>query len=493
MNLNQLSSSMGELSLLASRIRFAPRGRIPWLISLIVALALVALAATVISLRATENLASPLLAKLSPLQVRLAYVHDGDAWVLDLASGTTTRVTTNQHVRALRWTTDGQSLFFTEGNGVMMRWRADEGAKVVQSGLWSPDGTAVAFTRPVAAPSVATSVWIKENGHQVQITPSSPVFRWEPLAWSVTGHRLALARIGVPPTPIPTQGVPPTSGSLWITAGDAVDGRLDQLPPAPSATGTSGWPDAAYWSPDNRFLVVGIGPNIPCASCRADGLPFFSFPTDGSAPMPLTSALTNAGALAWAPRGSSIVISAPGGRETYVGKHIVRFDPATGLPQDLTNTAAWSDVEPAPSPDGSLVAFARGQSASNRLPSAPVPLIASRQLWIVHADGSQAKQLTSDASWTDEGPRWSPNGQWIVFVRWHLSARDQSPHAELWAIRPDGSGEQRLVANLDLPLGFNRGFGYYGAFDWSDSFAVAPTAPAPKQTTTRGLEASTQH
>jgi hypothetical protein len=45
--------------------------------------------------------------------------------------------------------------------------------------------------------------------------------------------------------------------------------------------------------------------------------------------------------------------------------------------------------------------------------------------------------------------------------------------AELWAVKPDGSGARRLVPDLgNSDVG--SGFGYYGAFRWRELFAIAP-------------------
>jgi hypothetical protein len=61
-----------------------------------------------------------------------------------------------------------------------------------------------------------------------------------------------------------------------------------------------------------------------------------------------------------------------------------------------------------------------------------------------------------------------------VFVRWRRSQASLPASAELWAVRPDGSGAQRLAEQLDLPDGFHHGLGYYGAFGWQRLFAIAP-------------------
>jgi hypothetical protein len=79
---------------------------------------------------------------------------------------------------------------------------------------------------------------------------------------------------------------------------------------------------------------------------------------DGGAPIELGSALLAAGAHAWAPDGAFAVLSVPSGRETYIGKHLVRVEPATPTRTPLAQDPRYVDLEPAVSPDGRLVAFA---------------------------------------------------------------------------------------------------------------------------------------
>ncbi len=78
----------------------------------------------------------------------------------------------------------------------------------------------------------------------------------------------------------------------------------------------------------------------------------------------------------------------------------------TGLAQ-LTGTAAdpgtFLDDQPAKSPDGTKVVFARRTTASG--PS---------QLWVIDADGLNPQALTSGTG-DNTAPAWSPDGQKIAF------------------------------------------------------------------------------
>ncbi|MDQ6669252.1 MAG: hypothetical protein M3069_00540 [Chloroflexota bacterium] len=168
--------------------------------------------------------------------------------------------------------------------------------------------------------------------------------------------------------------------------------------------------------------------------------------------------------------------------ETYHDKHLVRVDPATGARVPLADDPRYADLEPAVSPDGQQIAFVRGWAQVDGQPQGPiaadlhpnVATIASRRIWLVAPDGSNSHPLTNPQDWTDAAPAWTPEGHWVVFVRWRPPRLQQPAAAELWAAHPDGSGARRLATGLDLPQGFNNGFGLYGTLGWQRLFAVAP-------------------
>lgn len=421
---------------------------------------------------------------------RIAFVRGGDVYVIDAAAGVERRLTQDGAAAAPWWSVDGRQLFFEKDSGGQQhtwRWRPDSGAAEVPTGVWSPDGTKVAVTQSTGDMRGPSSVGVEENGRRTQVTPSEPDASWTPLAWSPDGSRLALARRHLVPSPVSTYtGLYPADGALWLA--DSTGGHRLQvlLPTEWDGSVQNGWPDAVSWAPAGQSLVVWVGPPQPCTSCRADGTPIVGVRRSDGSVHGLGSSL-GPGFLAWLPSGEAVVVE-PWGRETYVDKHLVRVDPATGARVQLTDDADYADVEPVVSPDGRRIAFTRGRAQQpwagsgtpvpSKTPSPepgnlPLELIKSRHIWQMAANGSDPRQLTDSADWTDESPVWTADGQWLIFVRWRAPASEQ-PVAELWAVRPDGSAAQRVVAGLDIPPGFHNGFGYYGALGWKRLFAVAP-------------------
>ncbi|MGH2723758.1 MAG: phosphodiester glycosidase family protein [Actinomycetota bacterium] len=159
------------------------------------------------------------------------------------------------------------------------------------------------------------------------------------------------------------------------------------------------------------------------------------------------------------------------------GFDLLTVDPATGSVTNLTQTPGAQELDPAWSPDGARIAFAR------KLATNPSPDIYVRdavgnelrltqdfggpidrqpawspdgtriawtrsihfqgvsQIFTMNADGSGATAVTDAVSGRfDSSPAWSPDGSRIAFV----SDRD-SGFPDLWVANADGTGRERLT------------------------------------------------
>lgn len=122
-------------------------------------------------------------------------------------------------------------------------------------------------------------------------------------------------------------------------------------------------------------------------------------------------------------------------------------------------------VESAPdlSPDGRWLALSVQDGPSD--------------LVLVRTDNSDRRNLTQD-SFEERTPRWSPDGRWIAF------AANRSGNFEIWRIRPDGTGAERLTETTDgsalspvwSPDGSRLVYGVRGL----GILEVDPSAPAPR-------------
>jgi Tol biopolymer transport system component len=96
--------------------------------------------------------------------------------------------------------------------------------------------------------------------------------------------------------------------------------------------------------------------------------------------------------------------------------------------QRLTRTAA-NEAAPSWSPSGRQIAFVR-YGAGN-----------GSSLWVVGANGRRPRRLTAGP--TDIQPAWSPRGSEIAFVR-----ISRSYESQIWVVRPDGSHAHRILVHL---------------------------------------------
>ena len=109
-------------------------------------------------------------------------------------------------------------------------------------------------------------------------------------------------------------------------------------------------------------------------------------------------------------------------------------------PINLTNNNVL-DADPAPSPDGTKIAYASG-------------LGNNAEIYIMNVDGSNQTQLTHNNDW-DHEPAWSPDGTKLVFI----THRRNGP-SEIKTMNADGSDETTLIQGEPSE-------GQYYSPDWS--------------------------
>jgi Tol biopolymer transport system component len=95
----------------------------------------------------------------------------------------------------------------------------------------------------------------------------------------------------------------------------------------------------------------------------------------------------------------------------------------TGATRLTTNAAM--DVGPTWSPDGRKIAFMSDRDGDG-------------EIYVMNADGSSVVQLTTNAA-SDGSPAWSPNGKQIAF------ASERDGNREIYVMNADGSGQTRLT------------------------------------------------
>lgn len=174
-----------------------------------------------------------------------------------------------------------------------------------------------------------------------------------------------------------------------IVVQDPVTGAVTFIPSDSGEVGT--------WSPDGRYIV------------------FSEIVLDNSLAITETASLT---------------------QTVAYYSHLQRVEIATNATLDLSGPGVVEDASPVYSFSGEWVAFTRrGLSAELWTPG--------REIWLMRADGSEARPLTNEPFYTHSALAWSPDDQWLAYMR--LDATDLAATPEIWIIGADGSGARRLV------------------------------------------------
>jgi hypothetical protein len=208
----------------------------------------------------------------------------------------------------------------------------------------------------------------------------------------------------------------------------------------------------------------------------ADGVPLFTVPAGGGAVASHGVMLRSEALMDWFPGSHRFVFTLGGGRDVYWDKSLALAEAGVPGATDLSGDPERADAFPAVSPDGGRIAFQASETSLRLNPRMEVGKIegAREGIWVADTDGANARQLTSDPDMLDFAPRWSADGELVLFVRTDGKQFGSEPtpegvaRAELWMVHADGSSARPLVTDA-MRLG-----SYYGLFDWETSIAWWP-------------------
>ena len=108
---------------------------------------------------------------------------------------------------------------------------------------------------------------------------------------------------------------------------------------------------------------------------------------------------------------------------------------AGGEAKTLSSGIAW-DFQPRFSPDGSEIAFVSDRGGANNL-------------WIMDADGSNPRAVTTEKEHLVHNPSWSPDGEYLVAKK-DFTSRRSIAAGEIWLFHAGGGGGLQLT---ERPLG----------------------------------------
>ena len=166
------------------------------------------------------------------------------------------------------------------------------------------------------------------------------------------------------------------------------------------------------WTPDSRSLLTGLQDFSEVLVIDATQL---------AEPRVITEDADPYSRLYRPPAGDGILVR----RETGDGTAMVLVDLVTGSENVITTGGRDDFGDASWSPDGSQIVFS----------SVPETDPASRRLFVINADGTGLRQITSEPGiWWDVYSTWSPDGSRIAFLRYERIAEDPDE----WDVRPLG-------------------------------------------------------
>lgn len=327
---------------------------------------------------------------------------------------------------------------------------------------WSPDGRRIAFLRKQADDKAEIRMVDVDGRNEAPVAPLGSVNTGHPLSWTRNSRWLVVS------TQISGDG-PPALFLVSVTTGER---RRLTAPPV-----LSGGDYSPAISPDGRKLAFIRWTNSSWQDIFV--MPLSSDLAPVQDPVRLTDIHRLVDTLTWTADGRELVFSSA--NSLAGARFLFRVAVAHRPPKSEVTDTGIEGVDPAVSPDGSTLVYARQnieQTSIWRLdPAAGAPrnetlqperLISSTRrnftadmspdgkrlifssartgrtdIWLCDVNGGNLKQVTSFGAST---PRWSPDGRKVVFE----STRDGQ--SEIYSINIDTNAVHRLTFDISADV-----------------------------------------
>jgi len=272
------------------------------------------------------------------------------------------------------------------------RYRLTSNEVGEQSPQWSPDGRFIAFA---SAQDGGSGIYVMDTDAPDQVTRLAED-GWEPV-WSPNGDSIAFSSAG--------------PGDVYVV--DIKDGSLRQI------TDNGDYQDTSVtWSPDGQQIMF-----VRQGEMWTTDDHIWIASSDGANLAKLTEGQFFEWSPAWSPIGDRIAFGSK--RDENPDLYVVDAD-GGGLRRLTSDEARERDMSW--SPDGTHIAFTYRERGKDD------------QVHIIDVESGTRICLTENGF----KPIWSPDGQWILFLRSEDLDQDGYPYHKLWIVSEDGHDLERL-------------------------------------------------
>ena len=279
----------------------------------------------------------------------------------------------------------------------------------------SPDGSTIAYT--VAREQRGTEIaLIGVDGDDWRQALSCPGLICNRAVWSPDGQRLVYERLC-----FTGKNAFATPSLWWLAPASGETRPLFQDERLPGSD--------LRWSADGRWV------SYVSLSSTGAALQIYDSESGHSQALPVRVSQP----AVWSPKSSVALMIGNKPWEEKYRSCLLRFDPESGELADLSEPASAENHTAAWSPDGAWIAVVRRELTG---PGDELGV----QIWVMRADGSEARPLTDTPDLFPGTPVWSPDGNTLLFERHSLEARG------IWVMDIKTGEMRRIVGSGHWPV-----------------------------------------
>jgi TolB protein len=202
-------------------------------------------------------------------------------------------------------------------------------------------------------------------------------------------------------------------------------------------------PGTAAWSPDGKSIVFGMRPADATLESESE---VYVMAADGGSLRRLTTAPGDDSHPHWSADGKRIFFNSARATPDLKADWGRQWIDIYSMAADGSDVRRHTDCRnvctyPTPSPDGRFVIHRRVLARSAK-DWQQQTVERDSEVYLTPLDGGAPRNLSNSIAY-DGWPTWTPDGRWVIFS----SNRDGvASTGQLYRIRPDGSGLERITA-----------------------------------------------